>query len=129
MTHYLKTLVACLALGVGAMLSDGAVKAQAPTEIAEAPIPADWQAHDLRGYGFATPPGWVEAERSDDLLIMFGGNRETRTGPAFGLMLNANPMRTLQVRGRDPSRRGSFCQWPEVYRLSRQGHARTRFHD
>lgn len=53
--------------------------------------PADWTAHEFRGFSFALPSGWAEMNRSDEQVILFGGNVKTRTGPGFGLMLSDDP--------------------------------------
>ncbi|MDP4034276.1 MAG: hypothetical protein Q8P60_15785 [Pseudorhodobacter sp.] len=75
-----------------------AVPAGAQTPLADATLlaqsqaPADWNAYEFRGFRFSLPPGWIEMERSDEQLILFGGDPEKRTGPGFGLMLSNRPM-------------------------------------
>lgn len=60
--------------------------------IEQAQTPADWTRYQFRGFGFSLPPGWVEMERSDAELVLFGGDVEKRVGPGFGLMLSESPM-------------------------------------
>lgn len=87
------TLAALLVIGL-ATSGPGAAQT-APTDatlIEQAQAPADWTAYQFRGFGFSLPAGWVEMERGDEQLILFGGNVETRSGPGFGLMLTDDPM-------------------------------------
>lgn len=88
-------LAGVLALMVTTLLGPLPAAAQTPPPdaalIAPAAAPADWVSGQFRGIGFALPSGWAEMARSDDQLIVFGGNVETRTGPGFGLMISETP--------------------------------------
>jgi hypothetical protein len=78
-----------LILGISAAISPlGAQDLKVPFS---AP-PQGWVEGNFRGYLFATPPAWQEVDRSDDAITLFGGDIETKTGPAFGLMLERHPM-------------------------------------
>lgn len=95
-----QTGLAFAALLVIGLATSGPGAAQtAPTDaplIEQAQAPADWTAYRFRGFGFSLPAGWVEMERSDEQLILFGGNVETRSGPGFGLMLTDDPMEIFE---------------------------------
>ncbi|TCO68531.1 hypothetical protein [Rhodovulum euryhalinum] len=80
-------------------LTGWASSATAQDRIAPAAPPPDWQSGTLQGIGFALPPGWSEMERASDIVTLFGGDPDTRTGPAFGITLTPKPMQLF--RGSD----------------------------
>lgn len=81
---------ALLILGIGAAISP--TWAEEAHQIPFSAQPQGWMESNFRGYPFATPPTWQEVDRSDEAMTMFGGDTETKTGPAFGLMLERDPM-------------------------------------
>lgn len=82
------TPVLCLILSTPAM----AQTPNLPSErIEHAAAPGDWTPYHFRGIRFAVPPGWSEMGRSDEHLVLFGGDTATRKGPGFGLMFNDDP--------------------------------------
>ncbi|MGB8814688.1 MAG: hypothetical protein WCC57_16035 [Paracoccaceae bacterium] len=88
MIRLVKTVLLALVLGA----TFGAVAAQESRQIPFASPPEGWEIGNFRGYAYATPPGWQAVERSDDGVTLFGGDMQTQTGPAFGLMLERDPM-------------------------------------
>ncbi|MDZ4310974.1 MAG: hypothetical protein U1A24_10530 [Cypionkella sp.] len=87
MSRFLNAVL--LILGIGAVINP--LWAEEARQIAFSAPPQDWVEGNFRGYAFATPPNWQEVARSDDGVTLFGGDMETKTGPAFGLMLARNP--------------------------------------
>lgn len=90
MSRFLNTIA--LILGIAA--ATGPLGAQ-DLQIPFSTLPEGWVEGNFRGYAFATPPGWQEVNRSDDEVTLFGGDMDTKTGPAFGLMLDQDPMRVF----------------------------------
>lgn len=63
-------------------------QAAGPVEqIVQARPPTDWTSGEFLGVGYAIPPGWQKVQGDDESFIYFGGDMETRTGPAFGVRL------------------------------------------
>lgn len=77
-------LAASLALGLAAPL---AAQETGPDQVAQAEAPPDWQRGEFLDVRYSVPPGWQEVQRDDESFILFGGDMQTRTGPAFGMRL------------------------------------------
>ena len=75
-----------------APVAETAAPSDNPPTIASLVAPSDWKAYDIAGYHFLAPPDWNAVVKSDDGLMLFGGDMATRIGPMFGVIFDNQHM-------------------------------------
>lgn len=66
-----------------------------PVSASEVAPPVGWQTVSFETFQFSVPPDWKKVEENDDIVIYFGGDMASKTGPLFLFGLDDRPKESL----------------------------------